>query len=219
MPVDGSAVVDWTRVQLSPPPPVVTGRDLSLQQVCNFVAMRISHKKKKEEPKKFFKFNEGISAPTVLVLGNDGANIGVMATAAAIRTAREQEMDLVEINPKTDPPVVKIMDFGQYKYQQEKEMRIRKAHQHVVDTKGVRLSLRIGRHDMDIRSEQTQKFLNEGNKVKVEVILRGRELQQTALALDLVKKFVAEINAIVPVRTEQEVERQGNKITAIIAKA
>ena len=180
--------------------------------------MRISHKKKKEEPKKLFRFNEGITVPQVLVLDNDGANIGVMATAAAIRSAREQEMDLVEINPKTDPPVVKIMDFGQYKYQQEKEMRIRKAHQHVVDTKGVRLSLRIGRHDMDIRSEQTQKFLNEGNKVKVEVILRGRELQQTALALDLVKKFISEINAILPVRTEQEVERQGNKITAIIAK-
>jgi len=180
--------------------------------------MRISHKKKKEEPKKIYFFNEGISAPQVLVLDTDDKNLGTMRTGDAIRMAREREMDLVEINPKTTPPVAKIMDFGQFKYAQEKEMRIRKAHQHVVDTKGVRLSLRIGRHDMDIRKEQTFKFLNEGNKVKVEVILRGREMQQGPLVIELLKKFIGEVSAQVPVRFEQEVERQGNKVTAIIAK-
>lgn len=181
--------------------------------------MRISHKKKKEEPKKLYFFNEGITAPQVLVLNNDNSNLGVMRTGDAIRLARESEMDLVEINPKTTPPVVKIMDFGQFKYQQEKEMRIRKAHQHVVDTKGVRLSLRIGQHDLDIRREQTIKFLNEGNKVKVEVILRGRELQQGPLVMTLIKDFIASVNALVAIRFEQEVERQGNKVTAIIAKS
>ncbi|MFA7653496.1 MAG: translation initiation factor IF-3 [Candidatus Magasanikbacteria bacterium] len=180
--------------------------------------MRISHKKRKPEPAKLYFFNEGITAPQVLVLDSDNSNIGTMKTGDAIRLAREKEMDLVEINPKTTPPVAKIMDFGQFKYQQEKEMRIRKAHQHVVDTKGVRLSLRIGTNDMNIRKEQTYKFLNEGNKVKVEVILRGREMQQGPLVIDLLKKFIGEVSAEVPVRFEQEVERQGNKVTAIIAK-
>ena len=142
-----------------------------------------------------------------------------MSTGEAIRLAREQEMDLVEINPKIDPPVCKIMNFGQFRYQQEKEMRLRKAHQHVVDTKGVRLSLRIGKHDMDIRRDQAVEFLNEGDKVKVEIMLRGRENQQTAMAFDIVKNFINDVISLVPVRYEQNVERQGNKITAIIVKS
>lgn len=180
--------------------------------------MRISHKKRKPEPAKQYFVNEGIVAAQVLLLDADGSNLGVMKTGDAIRSARAAQLDLVEINPKTDPPVARIMDFGQFKYQQEKEARIRKAHQHVVDTKGVRLSLRIGAHDMDIRREQSLKFLNEGNKVKVEVMMRGREMQQGALVIDLVKKFIESVNTVVSVRFEQEVERQGNKVTAIIAK-
>lgn len=181
--------------------------------------MRISHKRKKEDPKKIYFFNEGITAPQVLLLGSDNNNLGVMNTAEAIRLAREQEMDLVEINPKIDPPVCKIMNFGQFRYQQEKEMRLRKAHQHVVDTKGVRLSLRIGQHDMDIRKDQTVGFLNDGDKVKVEIMLRGRENQQSAMAFEIVKKFINDVISLVPVRYEQNVERQGNKITAIIVKS
>lgn len=181
--------------------------------------MRISHKRKKEEPKKEYFFNESITVPNVLVLGAEGGNLGVMTTAEAIRAARGEELDLVLINPKVDPPVAKLMNFGQFRYQQEKEARLRKAHQHVVDTKGVRLSLRIGANDLNIRKAQTFKFLDEGNKVKIEVILRGRENQQGAMAFDMVKKFIAQVNEQMPVRLEQETERQGNKITAIIAKS
>jgi len=181
--------------------------------------MRISHKKKKEEPKKIYLFNEGITAPQVLVLGSEGNSLGVMPTGEAIRRAREESMDLVEINPKTDPPVVRIMNFGQFRYSQEKEARIRKAHQHVVELKGVRLSLRIGQHDLEIRKNQTLKFLNEGNKVKVEIFLRGREMQQGGLANDVIKKFIGDVTAVVPVRYEQNIERQANKLTAIIAKS
>lgn len=180
--------------------------------------MRISHKRKKEEPKKLFLFNEGITAPVVLVLGADGGNLGTMKTGEAIRLAREQELDLVEINPKTDPPVVKIMNFGQFRYQQEKEERLRKAHQHIVDIKCVRLSLRIGDHDRDIRKEQTINFLNNGDKVRIEMVLRGRENQQAHLAFTLVREFIASVTAEVPVRFEQETEKQGSKIIAIIAK-
>ncbi len=182
--------------------------------------MRISRRSKKEQPAKFnYHFNEGITQPRILLLGSDGGNLGVMNTGEAIRLAREQELDVVEINPKTDPPVARIMDFGQFRYQKEKEIRLRKAHQHIVEIKGIRLSLRIGAHDSDIRKVQTLKFLNNGDKVKIEVTLRGREMQHGPLAVDLIKKFVTAVGEQEKIRFEQEIERQGNKITTIIAKA
>ncbi len=180
--------------------------------------MRISHKRKKEEPKKIFFYNEGITVPQVFVLNLDGSNLGVMNTGEAIRIAREQGLDLVQINPKANPPVVKIMDFGQFQYQQEKEARLRKAHQHVTKVKVVRLSLRIGRHDMDIRRDQAAEFLNNGDKVRVELILRGRENQQAMLGFNLVRDFIKEINSKVATRFEQNTDKQGNAITAVIIK-
>lgn len=180
--------------------------------------MRITHRRKKEEPKKLYRSNEQITAPQVLVLSAAGENMGVMNTGKAIAEARASNLDLVEINPKIDPPVCKFMDFGQFRYQQEKEARIAKAHQHVVETKGVRLSLRIGKNDIDIRKNQTIKFLDEGNKVRIELMMRGREQQQVPRAMEVVRQFVADIAAVNPVRFEQQIERQANKITAIIAK-
>jgi len=181
--------------------------------------MRISHKRKKEEPKKLFFFNEGIVAPQVMVLNPDGQNLGTMTTAAAIRVAREEySMDLVEINPKAEPPVAKIMNFGQFRYQQEKEARIRKAHQHVVDIKCIRLTLRIGENDLNIRKTQAIKFLEEGNKVKIEIVLRGREMQQGARAFEQLKEFTELIKTTVSIRFDTEPERQGNKVIAQITK-
>lgn len=182
-------------------------------------SMRITHRRKKEDLKKNYRHNESITAPEVLVLDKAGANVGIMPIAKAISLARENGLDLVEINPLTNPPVVKIIDFGQLRYAQEKEARLAKAHQHVVDIKGVRLSLRIGPHDVDIRRNQTIKFLDGGDKVKIEIILRGRELGQGPMAVELVKKFIVSVNELVPIRTEQPVERSANKVTAIITKS
>ena len=182
--------------------------------------MRISHKKRKPEiNEKLYFFNEKITAPKVRVLGADNANLGIIKTDEAIRAAYEQEMDLVEINPKANPPVCKIMNFGQFQYQQEKAARIKKAHQKEIKIKCVRLSIRIGTHDLEIRQRQTLEFLNNGDKVKVEIILRGREMQQGALAFELIKKFIADVNAQVPIKYDQEVERQGRSVTAIIFKS
>ncbi|OGH88270.1 MAG: translation initiation factor IF-3 [Candidatus Magasanikbacteria bacterium RIFOXYC2_FULL_42_28] len=179
--------------------------------------MRISRKKRPEEPKKVFFYNEGIRALQVLVLDDNG-NLGVMPTAVAIRLARERELDLVEINPKADPPVAKIMNFGQFRYAQEKEARLRRAHQHVVETKCVRLSLRIGAHDLEIRKNQAIKFFEQGDKVKIEIILRGREMQRGQMALEVMNKFIADLNAVFPVRREEDVERQANKIMATLMR-
>lgn len=182
--------------------------------------MRISRRRRKpEEPKKVFVYNESIRAPQVLVLNNEGKKIGIMDTSKALQSAREQEMDLVEINPKNNPPVARIMNFGQYQYSQEKAARLKKAHQTVIKIKGIRLSLRIGAHDMDIRKKRTLEFLNSGNKIKIDVILKGRELQHIPLAFDLLKKFIAEIETTCQIKFDQEYERQGRMVTAIISKA
>lgn len=182
--------------------------------------MRISRvPKKKFEPRKVYRVNEAIAAPKILVLDTDGSNLGVMTVPQGLALAREREMDLVEINPKNDPPVTKIIDFGQFRYTQEKEARLAKAHQHIVQVKGVRLSLRIGPHDLDIRKNQAIKFLNQGDKVKIEIILRGREFQYIKMAIALINNFISSVTSIVPVRLEQAVEKSGNKVTALIAKS
>ena len=180
--------------------------------------MRITHRRKKEEPKRVYRYNEAITEAEMLVLDKSGANLGVMKTAEAMRLAREGGLDLVEINPKTTPKVAKIVDFGQFRYTQEKEARLAKAHQHVVEIKGVRLSLRIGKHDLEIRKNQALKFLEEGDKIKIEIFLRGREMQQGHMAVEVMKNFIAGIQPIMPVRLEQNVERNANKVTALIAR-
>ena len=180
--------------------------------------MRISHKKHKPEPKKTFFYNAGITAPEILVLGSEGQMLGVMKPADAMRIAKEQELDLVLINPKSTPPVAKIIDFGQFKYQQEKEERLKVAHAHITEVKGIRLSLRISPHDMENRQNQTIKFLNNGDKVKIEIFLKGREMQQKSMARAIIEKFINNVNAILPVRQDQEIEAVFNKVTSIIAK-
>jgi translation initiation factor IF-3 len=180
--------------------------------------MRISHKKHKPEPKRTYFFNLGITVPEVMVLAHDGSNLGTMKPSEGMAMAKEQELDLVLINPKSNPPVAKIMDFGQFKYQQEKEERLKQAHAHVTEVKTVRLSLRISPHDMEIRENQTIQFLNEGDKVKAEIILKGREMQQKPMASAVIEKFISNVHSQLPVRKDQEIEFQFNKVTAIIAK-
>jgi len=141
-----------------------------------------------------------------------------MTLKEAIALAKEKEMDLVEINPKANPPVTKIVEFGSFKYQKEKEAKKQKARSHVSEMKGIRLSIRISDHDMGIRQKQAEKFLNRGDKVRVEIILRGRERGKSEFAYETVKKFVAMLEQDFSLRYDQEPQRQGGKITAIVAK-
>ncbi|KKW41828.1 MAG: Translation initiation factor IF-3 [Candidatus Magasanikbacteria bacterium GW2011_GWA2_56_11] len=151
-------------------------------------------------------------------MDEDGSKLGIMPIERAVALAEEREMDLVEINPKGTPPVARIIDYSEFKYQKEKEVRKQKAHAHVSEIKGVRLSMRIGDHDLEIKKEQSKKFLERGDKVKVELILRGREHGKVDIAFDIVRQFVTLVGSELPVRVEQDVTRQGHKLTAIIAK-
>lgn len=184
--------------------------------------MRISRHRRKfqqrvEEPK--YRANDRITVPEVRVIDEAGVHVGTMATAEAIRMANERGLDLVEISPKDEPPICKFLDFGQFKYEQEKKMRIQKAHAKKVEVKGVRLSLRIGAHDIDIRKKQATEFLNDGDKVQVELILRGRERQHSELATKVMHDFVAALQADMEVRIEQPVSKQGGRMTLLVAKS
>lgn len=181
--------------------------------------MRISRKKRPEKPMiPHYNVNEAIQSPTVRVLDAEGNNLGIVDTKEAIARARGEELDLVEINPKAEPPVAQMIAFTHFKYQKEKEVRKQKINSRGSELKGVRLSIRIGEHDMDVRLDQAAGFLERGDKVKAEIILRGREMKYAGQAFDVIRKFFSLLNAKMPVRFEQDPIRQGNKITAIIIR-
>lgn len=144
-----------------------------------------------------------------------GQQIGVISSEEALRMAREKELDLVEIVPNTRPPVVKIMDFGKYQYQKAKEAQTQKAKQRKTEVKGLRIGLRTDEHDIEVRIKQAEKFLSQGNKVKVEITLRGREKAHQQLARDTLQEFINSISA--PNKIEQEIKRYPGGFNTVIA--
>lgn len=182
--------------------------------------MRISRKRFKPKPQRvIYSVNESIRFAEVRVIGENDEHVGILPLAEAIAKAKEKELDLVVIQPKAVPPVARIVDFGKFKYEQDKEARKQKAKQKTVEVKGIRLSLRIAAHDMEVRKEKAKEFLAEGDKVKVEIILRGREKRFGDLAKQVIEQFIALLNKDVPVKMEQPVLRQGGQLTSIVGKA
>ena len=181
------------------------------------IIMRISRKRRPIKPTLRFRINGAIRVPKVKVVDDEGTFLGVMETRDALKLAKEQEMDLVEIVPKGELHVAKITEYGKFKYQKEKEAKKQKSQQKKTGLKGIRLSLRIGRHDIDLRIRQSMKFLGEGDKVKVELILKGRERAKPELGKEVVNKFVKELGEKVPLKIEQPTARQGRKFFTVIA--
>ena len=149
------------------------------------------------------------------MIGENGEKIGATPTARALGLAREAGLDLVEVNPKEGLSIAKIMDYGQFKYEKEKKAHKQKLQQKKVDTKGIRLSARISAHDFDVRVGQADKFLKRGDKLKVDLLLKGRERQHPEKAVEMIKAFVAalekggDLNLI----REQDLTRQGGRYT------
>jgi len=181
--------------------------------------MRRSRKKRPEKPLiPHYRKNSEITAPEVFLLDEEGKPIGTLPTSEALTTAKEREMDLVEINPKGEPPVARLINFTEFKYQKEKEARKQKAHSRASEIKGVRLSIRISDHDLEIKVAQAEKFLLRGDKVKLEVVLKGRENARPDLANEIIDKVIAKIAEKIETKFEQEITRQGKKMTAVIVR-
>ena len=128
--------------------------------------------------------------------------------------ARERELDLVEIVPNTRPPVVKIMDYDKYRYQKAKEAQQQKAGQKKTEIKGIRIGTRTDEHDIEIRKKQVEKFLSRGNKVRIEITLKGREKAHQGLAREILANFVKSI--AVPNKIEQAISRYPGGFNVII---
>lgn len=163
-----------------------------------------------------FRVNELIDVPEVRVIF--GETNDVMKTSAAIALAEQEGLDLIEVSPKAVPPVCRIMDYGSFKYQKEKEAKKQRAQQKEVEIKGVRLSVRIGQGDLEVRLKQALGFLGDGNKIRVEIILRGREKAYRDRAQEVIKGFIAKINETIPVKAESDLKDAGNRIQTIVSK-
>lgn len=130
--------------------------------------------------------------------------------------AIEKGLDLVEVSPMSSPPICKIMDYGAYLFQQEKKERKQKAKQKKVEMKGIRLSLKIGQHDLEIRKNQALNFFEKGDKVKVEMMLRGRERAFFDRARMIIDEFVKSLGENAQI--EQPLARQGGRLSILISK-
>jgi len=138
-----------------------------------------------------------------------------MKIEEAMALAKEREVDLVEVSPTAKPPVVKLLDYDKYRYQQEKAAQEARKKVKKVMVKGIRLSVRIGDHDLVFKAKKTSEFLAEGHKIKVDVVMRGREQAHPELAFNLMKRFQETITT--PFVKETGPSRMGGTISIIIA--
>jgi translation initiation factor IF-3 len=142
---------------------------------------------------KDLRINEQIRVREVRLIRDEGEKQGIIPTLEALAIAREQGLDLVEVAPQASPPVVKIMDYGKFKFENEKKVRASKQKQKLLKLKEIRMQPKIDDHDMDFKSKHVREFLAEGNKVKVTIRFRGRELAHTELGLDVLKEVLKHI--------------------------
>jgi translation initiation factor IF-3 len=177
------------------------------------------HRGKRPEvaPKKFIPTNENIRANEVRVIDAEGGQVGVMPVAQGIALAKQKGMDLILIVPNAQPPVCKIQNLGKYLYHTAKEERKKKAHSHEVQVRGIRLGVRISSHDMEVKANKAIQFLEEGDKVKVDFVLRGREKAHPDLAKQKMKEFLDILT--VPINIEQEPKKQPWGFNVVIGKA
>ena len=137
---------------------------------------------------KGMRVNEQIRVREVRLIDDEGEQKGIVPTIEALRMAKERDLDLVEVSPNANPPVCKILNFGKYKFEQEKKLRDSKKNQKVLKLKEIRMQPKIGSGDLDTKAKHVQEFLNAGDKVKVTIRFRGRELAHTELGFDVLKE-------------------------------
>ena len=165
---------------------------------------------------KYYRLNYKITSPKVRLIDETGKYIGVLETRQALLLAEEKGLDLIEVDPTQDPPVAKMIDFTQFKYELKKKERDYKTKQKKIELKGIRLTPRIGKHDIEIRLKNTLKFLEEGNKVKIEMIMRGRENMHADMARKIIEEFLQNLGE--NIKIDQPIKKEGGRFIVIINK-
>jgi len=139
-----------------------------------------------------YQINEEITDKEIRMIDEDGTQLGIMSSEDAMKIAIEKDLDLVKIAPASNPPVCRVMDYGKYKYEQAKRVKEVRRHQHVVEVKEIRMSPSIGINDFNVKLKNGLKFLKEGDRLKVTVRFRGREMAHTDIGEKLLEKFAAQ---------------------------
>jgi translation initiation factor IF-3 len=160
--------------------------------------------------------NNFIRAKEVRIIDETGKQLGIMNIFEAIDLAKSRGLDLIQVTEKVEPPICKIANYGKYLYSlQKKEKKIKP---HGGELKEIRLGFKISPHDMETKAKQAEKFLKGGDKVKVSLVLRGREKAFAYLAKDKVQIFLNILNTILPIKTERDLKREPRGFTMIISK-
>ncbi|HEY9743238.1 MAG TPA: translation initiation factor IF-3 [Coleofasciculaceae cyanobacterium] len=159
--------------------------------------------------------NERIRFPKIRAIDTDGTQLGILSPQEALRIAEEKELDLVLVSDKADPPVCRIMDYGKYKFEQEKKAREARKKQHTADVKEVKMRYKIEDHDYQVRVNQAVRFLKDGDKVKATITFRGREIQHSDLAEDLLKRMAIDLEAVAEV--QQAPKREGRNMMMLLS--
>ena len=141
------------------------------------------------------RINENIRVREVRLIDDEGNQMGIVPTQEALKLAKEKDLDLVEVSPNANPPVCKILDYGKYRFEQEKKLRDSKKNQKVLKLKEIRMQPKIGSGDLDTKAKHIQEFLNEGDKVKVTIRFRGRELAHTELGYDVLNEVLKRLTS------------------------
>lgn len=164
---------------------------------------------------KEMQINEEITDKEVRLISNDGEQLGIVSAAQAQKLAAEKNLDLVKIAPQAKPPVCKIMDYGKYRFEQSKREKEAKKNQHVIEIKEIRLSPNIDVHDFDTKVGHARRFLSAGNKTKVSIRFRGREMTHTDLGLTIMAQFAEKCADIASV--EKPAKLEGRQMLMFLA--
>ena len=156
--------------------------------------------------------NEDIRDSEIRLIGSTGEQLGIMSAAQAQRIAEEQGLDLVKISPQATPPVCKLMDYGKFRFEQGKREKEAKKNQHVVEIKEIRMSPGIDVGDFNTKLKNAQKFLADGNRVKVSVRFRGREMAHTDIGKDLLVRFAEQCAEVATLDKEPKLEGRSMSI-------
>lgn len=159
--------------------------------------------------------NQQIRISPIRLIDSDGAQVGVVPLEEARKLAEERELDLVEVAPTARPPVVRIMDYGKFKYRESKKARDAKKRQHVIQMKEIKLRSKIDEHDLQFKLRHARKFLEKHNKVKVTMVFRGREVVHKELGEEVLKRFQDEV---VDLATQEgEIKMEGRNMILLLS--
>lgn len=172
-------------------------------------------KKNKKRSSNHILVNEDIGYPEIRVIDVLGLQLGIFSSSEAFKMALQQGLDLVLISDKSDPPVCRIIDYGKYKFVQEKKAKEARKKQHNASLKEVKMRYKIEEHDYKVRINQAIRFLDTGDKVKVTVIFRGREIQHSNLAVQLLKKISNDLSKLADI--QQPPLKEGKNMIMILS--